>query len=222
MSNKTPNGFSIQIPTKDKPFSGIYGKDVASPLGRIAFVNLVRPAGRPGDKPKYGVALLVPKAEGLHDKTLEQQTAHLKEIQEMCKLMIQDLWGANAAENVKKIKRGIFGDGDSPSTTGKVYEGYPGNRVINARSGMPLGHSQGWRILNEGMEVERFEGGMICRLTLQPYLNADGFSYSLRAIKLIKDDGVRFGGAPDPTGVIDHLDEAVAAASADMGNMSVV
>ncbi len=139
----------------------------------------------------------------------------------MCKLMAQDLWGANAEENLKKIKRGYFGDGDSPSTTGKVYDGYAGTRVINARNGKPRGHNQGWRILNEGMEPEQFEAGMICRLTLQPFLNSDGYSYSLRAIKFIKDDGVRFGGAPDPASVMDHLDNAVAAVSANLGDMTV-
>jgi len=86
---------------------------------------------------------------------------------------------------------------------------------------MPEGHSRGWKILNPGLSPESFEGGMICRLTVQPYLNQDGFSYSLRAIKLVKDDGVRFGGAPDPSGVMDHLDEAVSAVNADMGGLSI-
>lgn len=210
MADKTKNGFTLNA-----KWGGIFGMDIASPLGRIAFVSLDKPTGQNGQTPKYGLALLV-------SKTDEAQKAHLKAIQEMCKLMVNDLWGDRAEEMVKKIKRGFFSNGDTPSSTGLVYEGYAGNWVINARNANPNGHSRGFKILNPGMAPESFESGMICRLTIQPYLNADGFSYSLRAIKLVKDDGVRYGGAPDPTGVIDHLDEAVAAASADMGSMSVV
>lgn len=209
MSNKTANGFTL-----NPKWGGIYGQDIASPLGRIAFVSLDKATGQNGQTPKYGLALLV-------SKTDEAQKVYLKKMMDMMKLMIKDLWGDRAAEMIKKIKRGFFADGDASSSTGKTYEGYPGNWVINARNAEPNGHSQGFKILNAGMAPEAFEGGMICRLTVQPYLNADGFSQSLRAVKLIKDDGIRFGGAPDPTGVIDHLDEAVAAASVDMGDMII-
>lgn len=217
MSNKTANGFTLNT-----QWGGIFGTDIATALGRIAFISLDKPTGLNGQTPKYGLALLTPKKEGLHDKTIEQQVTHLKAIQEMCKLMVQDLWGARAEEMLKKTKRGIFVDGDTASSTGKVYEGYPGNWVINARNASPAGHSRGWKILNPGMAPESFESGMICRLTVQPYLGPDGFSYSLRAIKMVKDDGVRFGGAPDPTGVIDNLDAAVAAASANIGEFGAL
>ncbi len=36
-------------------------------------------------------------------------------------------------------------------------------------------------------------------------------------IKKIRDDGTRFGGAPDASGVIDHLDEAEAAVTSAPG-----
>jgi len=209
MSNKTANGFTL-----NPKWGGIFGVDIATPLGRLAFVNLDKPTGQNGQTPKYGVAFLMPKGEGLHTKSYEEQKKHLVAMQEQAKLMIQDLWGARAAEMVKKMKRGIFVDGDVASSTGKVYEGYPGNWVINPRNAEPNGHSRGWKILNDGMSPEMFESGMICRLTVQPYLGVDGFSYSLRAIKLVHDDGVKFGGAPDPSGVIDNLDEAIQAVNA--------
>lgn len=213
-NTKSPNGFTVQVWTKDRPYSGIYGTDIASPLGRIAFVSLATAVGAPGQKPKFGLSLLVPKKEGLGDKSFENQKEFLVGIQKQCLLMAQDLWGDKAQDNLKLIKRQFLRNGDDESSNGKTYEGYPGNYVIIARNAMPLGHNRGWKILNPDKTVDSFESGMICRLTIQPYLNADGFSYALRAIKLIKDDGVRFGGAPDPSSTIDHLDEAVAAVSA--------
>jgi len=42
-------------------------------------------------------------------------------------------------------------------------------------------------------------------------LNQDGFSWKLRTIKFIEDDGVTFGGAPDPSSLLDGLDQAVQA-----------
>lgn len=197
--NKTPNGFSLNI---GDGYSGIFGKDILTPVGRIAFVNLVTPTGKP--TPKYGLSLLV-------DKKDETAKSELKAIQEMCKLMVVDFWGDRAGEMIKKIKRPIFGDGDSPSSTGKMYEGYAGNFVLNARNQHPPEHPRGFKIAGNNIMREQFQSGMLCRLNVSPYLNADGFSYTLRAIKLIKDDGVRFGGAPDPTGLLDAVDDAAGA-----------
>jgi len=125
--SKTSNGFFIQVPTKEKPFSGIFGTDVATPLGRLAFANtLVTPAAATASqKAKYGTAFLIPKDTGLHDKTFEQQKVHIKAIQDMCKLMVQDLWGDRAEQMLKLIKRRTFLDGDLPTSSGKVYDGYP-------------------------------------------------------------------------------------------------
>lgn len=209
-ADKSKNGFTF-----NRQWGGIYGTDLASPLGRIAFVSLDKPTGLNGQTPKYGLSLLVPKDDA-------DQKPFLVGIQTQCKLMISDLWGDKADEMLKKTKRPFLRSGDEPSSTGKVYEGYAGTWVIVARNGKPMGHNQGWRILNPDKTPDSFEGGMICRLTIQPYLGPDGFSYTLRAIKLVKDDGVRFGGAPDPTGVIDHLDEAVAAVSTNVADFGMI
>lgn len=207
MNDKTTaNGFYIN---RGDNYIGIYGKDLPSPLGMIAFANnLKTPSGKP--TPKYGVALLV-------DKNDAEQKPQIDAIKNMAKLMAMDLWGDKAGEMLKKIKYPLLKDGNEPSTTtGKVYDGYPGNWVINAKNVHNHTHSQGFKIIG-GMEPEQFESGMVCRLTICPYLNSDGFSFKLRAIKYVaaKDKGVRFGGAPDPTGVIDSLDDAVSAAASN-------
>lgn len=215
--NKTANGFTIHSGTGKNgiPYSGIYGTALATSLGRIAFVNLAAPSGV-GDQAKYSVAHLTPKDSPENEKNM------LRAIQTICKLMMVDFWGDKAGDLFKRIKRPILVDGDEPSSTGKIYDGYPGNWIINAKNKFPAGHTQGFKILNPNMLPEQFESGMICRLVVTPYLNADGFSYGLNDIKFIsaKDDGVRFSGVPDSSGLIDHLDEAVAAVNSNATNLN--
>lgn len=211
MSDKTTaNGFYI---SKGDNYIGIFGKDCVTPVGRIAFVDtLVTPQGTP--TPKFGVTLLA-------SKTDEKAKPELKAIQEMARLMALDLWGDRAQEMLKKIKRPFLNDGDEPSSTGKVYEGFPGNWVINARNKFNHEHTKGFKILNN-MLPEQFQAGMLCRLVVSPYLNSDGFSYSLRAIKFVSDDGVRFGGAPDPSSLLENLDDAVAAVQSNTDLSSLI
>ncbi len=211
-NDKTPNGFSINKGTdlSGVPFSGIFGTDTVTPVGRIAFVDLVTPKGQ---RPKYGLALLV-------SKTDEKAKPELKALQEKCKLMAIDFWGDKAGDMLKKAKRPFLGNGDEPSSTGKIYEGYAGNWVINARNKNSSDHAQGFKVLGN-MLPDQFQSGMLCRLVVAPYLNADGYSYTLRAIKLVNDDGVRFGGAPDPTGLLDNLDDAVSAVNSNIGSVDL-
>lgn len=215
MAEKTANGFVIHkgVDENGVPYSGIFGKDIPTPVGRIAFVNLAQPAGA-GNKAKYGLALLV-------SKTDEKQKPELRAIQEMAKLLALDFWGDKAADMSKRITRPIFGNGDEPSSTGKVYEGYPGHWVINAKNKKGAEHAQGFKVLGN-MLVDQFQAGMLCRLVVSPYLNKDGFSYTLRAIKLVSDDGVRFGGAPDPSSLLDNLDDAVAAVNSSVNLEGVI
>lgn len=197
--DKTKNGFTL-----NKKWGGIFGKDIASPLGRLAFVSLDKPTGMAGTTPKFGFTLLV-------DKTDKKELEFLKAIQEMYKLMCADLWGAKAPEMVAKFKYPVFRDGDEPSTAGKVYEGFEGKWVLVCKNPRGPGQVNGITIKPDATPIEKFEAGVIVRATIQPYVGPDGVSYQARAVKLVNDDGVRFGGAPDPTGVIDHLDDAVAA-----------
>lgn len=209
---KTANGFAIH---KGDNYSGIFGKPLPTPWGRAAFVStLVTPAGKP--TPKYGLALLV-------SKTDETQLPEIKAIKDMIKLMALDLWGEQAANMLKKITRPPFKDGDEPSSTGKIYDGYAGNWVMNLRNKHPKGHQYGFKLLPEGMEPEHFEAGMPVRAFVTPYLNSDGVSYSLMSLKYLKDkdDGLRFGGIPDTTSALDSLDEAASAVNADTSRVDL-
>lgn len=203
MSEKTKNGFNLAA---DK--TAIWGPDLVSPECRIAFAdNLVTAkSSKEGAKPKFGCTLLASKSD-------EAVKADLKKIQATCALMLQDLFGDKAADAMKTFKanRMYFRDGDTPSATGKIYTGYEGMWAIVAKNEFGAGHSRGFKVI--GKLPEQFESGMIVRASIQPYLNQDGFSWGLRAIKFIKDDGTRFGGAPDASGLLDEFDSAVDAAA---------
>lgn len=171
----------------------------ALPLGRIAFLSLEKP-NTTFDKPKFGLNLLI-------DKNTEEK-ALLKPILDVAKKLPKLLWGDKAEEMYKKITNVPFRNGDD-----KEYEGFEGHYVVVANN--PKGPKQagGIKILNQGMEPEQFEAGMTCRLSVSLGLGKEGYFYKLNAIKLVKDDGVRFAGGPDGSSVIEDLDTAVEVAS---------
>ena len=77
------------------------------------------------------------------------------------------------------------------------------------KSAFPAGHYQGFKVI--GKEVEEFQSVKLSIGVVQPYLNEDGFAWILRTVKFLENDGVSFGGAPDPSGLLDGLNEAVQA-----------
>lgn len=179
--------------TGDK--STIFGEDILSPLGRIAFVNLAKPEPKYN---RYGLSLLVDKKD---PKEVEQ----LKKIQAQCGALAQAFFGEKWQEAVKKLKHPPLRNGDE-----QQYDGYPGSWVIVANTKFGANHSKGFAIRNEDMEADSYEAGMICRLEIQPGISREqGFFYKLRAIKKVKDDGKRFDGAPPAGSLLDTIDDAV-------------
>jgi hypothetical protein len=176
----------------------VYGKDIFTPVGRASFVYLAEPQApfQAGQDPKYSISLLIPKDD-------ETAKAQLREIQTMCQKLAAQKFGSK----IPPFAQPIFRDGDD-----KEYQGYPGNWVIVARNKNKSGHSQGFKILGDVLP-ESIEAGMLVRLQVQPMVGQNGFSYKLRGIKLVKDDGVRFSAAPDGASLLEGLDDAVAAVS---------
>jgi hypothetical protein len=168
---------------------GIHGESIALPrTGRISFPCLVNP-GKVYNK--YQVAFLYQKNDAV---ALPQ----LKNIQHMCLAMMTAKFGAKAAEAQKLFKRSIFRDGDSSigmSKDGRIYDGYAGAYVINAAVAPTKEGTNpiDFKKVDKTPEApSAFKGGMICDGVVQPFLNADGFSYKLKSIRLIKDDGTRW------------------------------
>ena len=175
-------------------YGGLHGEDIPTPVGRAAFVYLDKPNTKFAPA-KYGLTILFDKKD---KKAIEQ----LRAIQAMCTEMATELFKGKVPKN---FEQPIFRDGDGESSK---YEGFPGNWYIVAKNDK----RSGFTILDDVLP-EAIEAGMLVRAQVQPYVDPKGFSYKLRGLRLVKDDGVRFKVAPDGTALIKGLDEAVAAVS---------
>lgn len=194
----------------NEKYRGIYGKDVVLPLARCTFLNLKEPNTK-FNPPKYGLTLLVQKennpeenllqaAKTVCSEMLAQLTEYLHQLdtkEKKTKLSLADY----RKEFKIRMKYPHFRDGDSL----EKYDGHVGNWVIVAKAG----DITKVKIL-DGRTPDDFIAGQIVRAQVTPYLGPDGFSYQLRALRLIKDDGVRLagGGAVD---MLSQLDDAVEA-----------
>lgn len=193
-------------------YGGMHGEDQASPLGRIAFLYLDKPNTK-FDPPKYGLTHLYDKNNEEVKKTLKAIKNHCLEMaSEFCKYLYEkDKPKVSLDEFSKSIIAGfagqpIFRDGDLAK-----YEGFPGNYYIVAKNDA----LKNITFIGDTANTE-YEGGQICRIQIQPYLDKKGFSYKLRGIKLVKDDGVRFKKAPPGDSKIKDMDIDSAVEEASM------
>lgn len=185
-------------------FGGIHGDDVYTPIARAAFVYLDAPNTKfvPA---KYGLTLLI-------DKKDTTAVAQLKVIQTMCKAMALQYWKTEA-KIPKDLDQPIFRDGDSEAYS--KYEGFAGHWVMVAKNA-----KRNDFIILDGVDAAAIEPGHLVRAQVQPYCDKDGFSYKLRGLKFIRDDGVRWSVAPAGDSLLKNLDDAVSAASANATSVS--
>ncbi len=204
-------------------FGGLHGKDTYTPIGRIAFVYLVNPNTYQGDgkaNSTYSVSILISKEKDAQtDAVVEKIKKELKPL--------QDAWVLKEHKKTPKVPfdkfreaklvgmaaRPWIKDGDM-----KTYEGFAGHNYIQANNKVRDG--KGGILFLDGRAPEEFEGGMICRLQLTPRVDSNGFSWKLKAIRLIQDDGFRFNIASGPPDLLSGLDDAVAAATASLSQDS--
>lgn len=184
----------------ENKFGGLHGEDTFTPWARAAFVNLVTPSAK-FEPPKYGLVLLVPKSVDGFPAECTDKNAQLKVIQTMCKEMAAQMFG----DDVPELEYPIFNDGDHKDYA--EYDGYAGHWVISARNAEQP-------IMSAGQNVSGVIAGMWVRAQVQPYLNSKGFSYKLRGLKIVLDDGKRYGKAVSGTSLLDKLDDAVLSAGA--------
>lgn len=175
---------------------GVHGDDAVTPIGRASFVYLTKPNTK-FDPPKYSLSLLFKKDDA-------QAVEQLRKIQAMCKEMAIQLW--EGEKNIPaQLPQPIFRDGDK-----EKYEGYKGHWYIVCKNEARNGF-----VIMDDVLPESIEAGMLVRCTVQPYVDKkNGFAYKLRALRFIKDDGVRFKVAPDGTVLLAALNDAVEAVNA--------
>lgn len=192
----------------------IYGEDVITPKCRAQFVHLVTPntpRGFENSRKKYRIVLCQPK--NLEGGEKELRKKHL----EMCNAMFMQLTEALHALDTKakktklsladyrkeyqqKMKYAPYRDGD----TSGDYDGYAGCELIHANA---AGEDKEGRVIDptdaivflDGIIPQDIKAGMLVRAQIQPCLGEQGFSYTLRRIRLLADDGTRYssGGGTD-------------------------
>jgi hypothetical protein len=166
-----------------------YGPRVITPLARIAFPKLDQPSG---DYNKYGCTLLFDKADEGQKEQLKKLQAVCVEMADLfCKQLFKEVnktfdekkYAAFKAEVVASMAgRPFLKSGDTSK-----YEDFHGMWVINP-------NSKNQPVILDGKRAEDFKSGVLVRAEVQPAISKQGYSYGLIAIRLVKDDGKRFGG----------------------------
>lgn len=177
------------MPNNTKHFvnkwGNMFGKeDLVTPVGRVQWVYLNEPNAKFGD-PKYSCVLLVPKTD-------ENKQAFANILAE-CQSMSSEKYGKKIPEFKYPPVRD--GNADYNDGEGKKGEEYKDCWWIKASCIEPPAVFDAKR---EDIAPDSIKAGMHCRLLIQPIMFDNGFSYRLKAVQFVKDDGTRYRGAFDP------------------------
>jgi hypothetical protein len=179
-------------------FGGLHSPDLITPWARASFVNLKSPSTK-FDPPKYGVTLLCPRNEAEYPEACKDKKAPLKIFQQTAIEMAEMLFGAK----VPDLEYNFLRDGNSfVDNDGEIYTGFKDQFVIVAKnSEQPTPAT--------GQSFDTIVAGVWVRAQVQMYLNKDGYSYKLRGIKFLLDDGVRYNSAPPGDSMLNELDDVI-------------
>lgn len=163
-------------------YGNIFGNTFTTPVGRLQFVALAEAKEFRG-KAKLGATLLFDKAT--QDSWLPGFA-----------LIENDIAGMIAQEypdGAPAFKYPMLRDGDS-----EKYNGFAGRWYIKASAGVNDARIGVYDAAGKTIDPSLPVAGMLARAVVRVGLFDNGVSYKLVAVQLIKDDGVRFTGAPDP------------------------
>lgn len=162
-------------------FGNIFGGTFTTPVGRLQFVTLVQAKEFRG-KAKYGATLLFDKA------TQDTWLPGFALIQNDIEQMIAQEYPNGAPA----FKYGMLRDGDE-----EKYNGFAGRFYIKTSANINDARVAVYDAAGKTIDPSLPVAGMLARAVVRVGLFDNGVSYKLIAIQLIKDDGVRFTGAPD-------------------------
>jgi len=173
---------------KHPQYGMVFGHDTVTPSGRLVWSSLVKPKENTLP-PKPGQAPTPPRYEQtiLLDKSRPEVKAFIDELTVTTDEMLVEF---NQGKKAQLGNCKVVADGDEFDM--EKYPYYKNCWVIVARNA-----KSDFKILNEKKETtspDIVKGGMIGKLLVQPLITAHGISYKLIAVKIVKDDGVRFGG----------------------------
>lgn len=163
-------------------YGNLFGNTFTTPVGRLQFVSLAESKEFRG-KAKFGATLLFDKAT--EDSWLPGFALIENDIQQM----IAQEYG----ENAPAFKYPMLRDGDA-----EKYNGYAGRWYIKASAGVNDARVGVYDAAGKTIDPSLPVAGMLARAVVRVGLFDNGVNYKLVAIQLIKDDGIRFTGAPDP------------------------
>lgn len=185
----------------------LWGPEVITPLVRGCWFSLATPKEykgpvKVGDKPsapRFESTLVLDQGNDAHEK-------FLMECQEIAEEMLEEF-----NDYMRKARKSTLGEvyamQDGNNFDLEKYPYYKDKWIIQGRM------NQDTPIVCLGpdgkkIDAKHFVGGVIVKAALQLHLGTTGLSYRMPTIKLVKDDGVRFGGGMrDISGLINKLAE---------------
>lgn len=177
----------------------LYGKRLITPLGRLAFPALVKPkVFEENGVPKYSVSLLFDKADTEQKSQVEAIEAEVNKMKvELAKFLFESMGERKGETAEAKQKRFVdFATGLKAEMAGRPtfrdgdmqkYDSHHGCIYISC-------NSKDRPVILDGREASELQAGMIVRAEVQPSVSKQGVAWGISAIRLVKDDGTRFGG----------------------------
>lgn len=166
---------------------------ILTPYGRLSFPDLAEPRAFEGGEPKFGAALLFPKAENIGKKRPDDEpfspwndaSKHdLSEIEKILEEVIASKWPKQVP---KKLRRPLK-DGDD-----ETWDGYAGHLFIRSSSKRPPKLIDTRKRPVTGQEIEQvFYPGCWVRAVINPFTYDKagnvGVSFGLQALQFVRDD----------------------------------
>lgn len=170
-------------------YGNVFGTMVSTPLGRIALAHLSSPSVK-FQPPKYQAHLLFSKND-------EKVKASLKLLLAQCDDLLNQQYGDKEVE----LKYPPLRDGDEVE-----YQGFAGCWYLKASS---KNQPECVDFSKKEIDPALILNGMLCQFIVTPMTFDNGIAYQLSSVRLVKDDGIRFYGGPDPKSLYTPLDEAL-------------
>jgi hypothetical protein len=196
---------------KHPKYGTVYGNAIVTPTGRCAWPALVKPQeappakpGEPQGAPRYGVTIILPKADKAAQEWVKAVSIMVKEM----------LVSFNEGRKAKLSLDSVLLDGDGFDL--EKYPYYKDSWILTARNVKLPNIVDGKK---SELPADAIMGGMFVRATVTPLLTGHGVSYKLEALQRVRDDSTRFAGASRAGGYLDMIpivaDEGEAQATSD-------
>lgn len=186
---------------KHPMYGHVYGEGIPTPLARASWPSLVTPKAPPPPKPgqepgqpRYELTLVLPQTR--------EVKAWLDSVSVMAEEMLVDFNKGRKSKLTQETAAVESLAKDGNTFDHEKYPYYKDAFVLTARNAKlpPIIDAQG-----KDLAPNTIQGGMLIRAVVTPMITASGVSYKLNAVKLMKDDNIRFGGAVSNRSYLDML-----------------